>query len=123
MDREQAEVELAAMESTFDVTLSGDTRERVLKSIERDLLTFDEESEKFTLILRRPVELDNGKTVDALVIREPNTEQMQKADTGQGEFAMTVRVLGFVTGQPIGVIHRLRSRDLTAASSVLAFFG
>lgn len=123
MTREQAEVELGAMESSLDITLDAENRERILSLIEKDRLMFDEEREEFTLRLRKPIELENGKTIEELIIKDPTAEQLQKADKNDGGFALTLRTIGFVSGQPIGVINRMKSRDLTAASAVLSFFG
>lgn len=123
MTREQAEVELGAMEASLDITLDAENRERILSLIEKDRLIFDEEREEFTLRLRKPIELENGKTIEELLIKDPTAEQLQKADKSDGGFALTLRTIGFVSGQPIGIINRMRSRDLTAASSVLSFFG
>lgn len=123
MTREQAEVELQAIESALDTKIDDDNRERVLSLIEKDRLMFDEEAESFTMRLRKPIELDNGKTIEELTIKDPTAEQLQKADKNDGGFALTLRTIGFVSGQPIGVINRMKSRDLTAASAVLSFFG
>jgi hypothetical protein len=38
------------------------------------------------------------------------------------DFAATLAVLSSASGQPLGVINRLKMRDLSLAGSVLAFF-
>jgi predicted DNA-binding antitoxin AbrB/MazE fold protein len=72
--------------------------------------------------LIQAVELQNGEKVESIAITEPTVDQMRSANMVKDDFAATLAVLSSASGQPLGVINRLKMRDLSLAGSVLAFF-
>ena len=119
---EVAEATLTEWEEIFDVRVDPAMRKKLLRSIEAGELEFDEETAIFTLQLKVPVEQANGKTIDLLTISEPTTEDLLISDK-LGPMELAARLLSKLSGQPLGVINKVRARDLTAASAVLSFFG
>ncbi len=108
----------------FEVELPPETERRLLNAVMRGRLDFDEGSNTFTLKLRSPIELENGKTVAELMIKEPNSQQirgiMKKSD---GDIDMILKMLSVNTGEALGVIERLKMKDLITCGELFNFFG
>ena len=111
----------AAVES-LGADPSEDDRETFVTAIRKGRLDFDEQSETFSVYLRKPIELDNGDTVAKLELSEPTACQMRVAGKSIDEFEQSLLLIGYLAGQPVSVIERMGSRDLTLTSRVLGFF-
>jgi hypothetical protein len=122
MDQEKAQATLAEWTQLFGSELDEDTRGILLRGIASGRLSFDWDSEKFNVKLIQAVELQNGEKVESISITEPTVDQMRSANMVKDDFAATLAVLSSASGQPLGVINRLKMRDLSLAGSVLAFF-
>lgn len=97
--------------------------EHLLRAVVDGRLVFEEENEKFTYILRKPIELENGESVTELTIQEPTAEQLKQSyKTGSNEMEQTLRLLSAITGRPLGLLQRIRQRDLIVIGEVLSFF-
>lgn len=120
IEREIAE-ELAqswADELDSSVTVS----EKVIKAVMRGRLDFQKGS--FNYILLTPVELQNGETLTAVEIAEPTVEQLRESSKHKGdEMETTIRIISALTDKPIGVIGRIKMRDITLIGELLGFFG
>jgi hypothetical protein len=122
MDQEKAQATLAEWTQLFGSELDEDTRGIILRGIASRRLSFDWDSEKFNVKLIQAVELQNGEKVESISITEPTVDQMRSANMVKDDFAATLAVLSSASGQPLGVINRLKMRDISLAGSVLAFF-
>ena len=111
--------ELQLIEDDLGVTIDEDNRKRVARAIGRGLITYADG--EFELKLVAPIALENGKTVDKITVAEPTAEQIKRA-TGD-ELTMSIKLIAAISGQPVGVIDRMKMRDLTNAGALLAFFG
>ena len=116
-----AAVELKLFEEEFDVDLEPDQKRAVLKSITRGALIYD--AGKFVLQLIVPIEQENGKAITEITIAEPDVGQIKAAEVRGDELATTLKLISAVSGIPLGLLDRMKSRDITAAGSVFGFFG
>jgi hypothetical protein len=119
---EAASEMLKTWEADFDVELSEDEEAPILKAIRAGRLDFDADTGEFLLSLIRPVELANGDSVEELTLSEPDMGQLRKALASK-EAEQSIKLLAACTGQPAGVLDRLKARDANAALGVLAFCG
>jgi hypothetical protein len=122
MDQEKAQTTLAEWTQLFGADIDDDSRGILLRGIASGRLTFDWDAEKFAVKLIQPIELQNGDRVESITIAEPAVEQIKASNNTADDFMMTLSVLSAVSGQPLGVINRLKMRDISLAGSVLAFF-
>ncbi len=120
--RDAAEEEVQGWCERFKVTLDLGSRERIVTALMDGRITFDEKAEAFTVQLRKPIHLDNGETVESLKIEEPDTRQLREASKVKDEFEMSLRLLSSITGQPLGVLDRLKQKDLLLAGGMVSFF-
>jgi len=122
--REVAEAEVERWCGRFDVTLDPASRETIVRAYCSGRLALDENKDEFSYRLRKPVVLENGQTVEILSVHEPTTGQVRDADkAGGGDFAVSLRLLSYVTGQPLGVLDRLGNKDSRALGLLFLFFG
>ncbi len=120
--RETAGEEVKGWEKNFDVILSPETSERLTRVVMAGRITFDEQAETFALKLRRPLELENGSTVESLTIREPRTAEIRQAGKKGDEMELVLRLLSTISGQPLGVLDRMGSKDFTIVGELFNFF-
>lgn len=76
--------------------------------------------EELTITLRKPVEF-GGLTYDKLILREPTAGQMLDWDKLNGHEA-DVKAVSIVSGVPEQAVHKIGSRDFTAAAKFIARF-
>ena len=87
-------------------------------------VTFDLESEVFTLRLRKPLKLENGENLSELKIEGFTFRQQQQATKGtEDPTEVSSRMLSMVTEQPAGILDRLRMKDINTAVTLMGFFG
>ena len=86
-------------------------------------IIFDESAETFLIRLRKPIERENGKQIEELLISEPTAKQIADSSKGTSDqMAITIRLLSAMSGQPVSIIDRLRLRDLMLSAGILSFF-
>lgn len=100
----------------------GTEKEKIMQAIQEGRLDFDAETEEFSYTLRKPIILENGQTVTQVKIYEPEALAVQSAGKLKNEMEMTIRLLSSITGQPLGVINRLKLRDMTLMGYLIGFF-
>lgn len=100
----------------------GEPSDGIISAVMAGLVTLDEPSRTFSISLRSPVWLENGQELGALKIAEPDGRQLRDAMKGENKMDMSMRILSAVSGQPLGVIERLKQRDLTLAGELMVFF-
>lgn len=120
--REAAEEEIREWENFFDVELDEETQNKITRSIVRGDLTLDTGSRFFTMKLVCPIKLENGETLDSLKIEEPRSDQMLAAAKAINEMDIMMHLLSATTKQPLGVLGRLKLRDLLLAGELFNFF-
>lgn len=120
---EQARKEIAEWADFFEAELSEESIIALLPSVMRGRVIFDEESEKFIIELRSPIELKNGEKVTQVTMREPEAGELQESMKTKNDMETAMLLYSKLSGQPLGVIQRLKQRDMIALSGVFAFFG
>lgn len=107
----------------------------MLKALRRGLIVFDDDNEVFEYSLMKPVELQNGDMLTAIKVQEPDASYRFKKTTmrvkakggrdGVGEIDIddTGRFLSAATGQPIGILQRIKNRDYSVLMELSSFFG
>lgn len=119
---EQARAEIALWEECLETELTETEIQDMLPVVMRGRVVFNEESESFKITLRKPIELENGKTVEFLEIREPTAEELEDAGKVKDELAMSMRLFAKLSGHPLGVVRRMKQRDMLSISSIFVFF-
>lgn len=121
MSPDAAQDELSRIEDSLDVAIPDEARQAVLRALSSGRLSWDEAEQEFTLTLRKPIDA-GSVTVTDIVVREPNAGEMTKANRVQDAFDQTIKLLSYVTGQPMGYIERIGSRDLVLLGTLIGFF-
>lgn len=104
-------------------TLDTDTPDapHCLRAIMAGRLDFD--GSRFRYSLAAPVTLDSGERFDSLELAEPTGAILRDASRGKrDQMETTFHTLSLMTGKPVGLIERLKMRDLNALGEMLAFF-
>lgn len=121
--REAAETEVQGWCERFGVTPGPASLESITSALMAGRLTLDEAREEFTIRLRSPIRLENGEVIEELTIGEPDARQLRDANKSKDEFDQTLRLLAAVSGRPLGVLERLKQKDLILVGEVFGFFG
>ena len=119
---DQAREEIILWQEALETDLSETEIQAMLPTIMRGRVVFDELKESFKITLRSPILLENGNSVDFLEIREPTAEELENANKVKDEMAMSMRLFATLSGHPLGVIRRMKQKDMIAISSVFVFF-
>ena len=121
--RDVAEEEVQGWCEQFKITLDLESRERIVTTLMAGRITFDEKNEAFSIQLRKPIHLDNGEIVDSLKIEEADARQIKEANKVKDEFEKSLRLLSSISGQPLGVLDRIKQKDLLLLGDMFNFFG
>ena len=119
---EVAREEILLWQEALETELTETEIQAMLPTVTRGRVVFDELKESFKITLRSPIILENGNSVDFLEIREPTAEELENANKVKDEMAMSMRLFATLSGQPLGVVRRMKQRDMIAISSVFVFF-
>jgi len=118
-DQARAEIELWA--EFFEVELKELEFQALLPTVMRGRVIFDEVNETFTITLKSPIHLENDKIVSSLDLREPTAGELQEANKNKAdELTLAIKLYSKLSGHPLGVIQRLKQKDLIAIGE---FFG
>ncbi len=121
--RDAAEEEVQGWCELFRITLDLSERERIVTALMAGRIAFDEKNESFTVRLRKPIHLDNGETVESLKIEEADARQIKEANKVKDDFEKSLRLLSSISGQPLGVLDRIKQKDLLLIGDMFNFFG
>ena len=113
--------ELDNILAEFDAEIAVEQRGVLLRAIKRGGLTYSDGV--FTLRLLVPIEQENGKKLEDITITEPSVGQLKQSTVAGDEFATTINMVSAVSGIALGLIDRMKARDITLAGVVFAFFG
>ena len=119
---EVAREEILLWQEALETELTETEIQAMLPTVTRGRVVFDELKESFKITLRSPIILENGNSVDFLEIREPTAEELENANKVKDEMAMSMRLFATLSGHPLGVIRRMKQKDMIAISSVFVFF-
>lgn len=117
-----ARTEISLWAEFFEVDLDEGSIAGLLPAVMRSRIIFNEETSRFTVTLRTPVDMDNGDSLTALTIREPKTGELQKVGSLKNEVEMTIRLMSILTGEAVGLIKRIGQKDFIVLTAVLGFF-
>ncbi len=119
------EVAEAEVKKWIEILGSDQPDEVVTEALMEGRIVFDEKAETFLMSLRSPIALDNGSTIRDLRLAEPTALQLKDASKAtKEEMEITIRLLAYVSGIEggVGVMQRLKQRDLLLAGALLGFF-
>ncbi len=119
---EVAREEIALWCEALETDLSETEIQAMLPTVMRGRVLFSEEKEEFKITLRSPIHLENGTIVDFLEIREPTAEELENANKVNDAMSASMRLFAKLSGQPLGVVRRMKQRDMIALSSIFVFF-
>ena len=120
--REVAEGMVADWAATLGAELAPESERAVVRLVMAGRIDFD--GDAFTVRLAAPLKLENGETIAALKLAEPTAGQLRDAAKGKRDDIDTaLRLISALSGQPVGVVERIKERDFLAVSEVLGFFG
>jgi hypothetical protein len=125
IEKRAAEQELNRMLKFWRVeNIDPSFKNKLISAISDGRITLKEDDEIMIIELIKPVQLENGSTIDRLEIKEPDVRQMENLDKmdRSKEFEMTAFMISLMTGQPVGVIERLKSRDFSTVGALVGFF-
>lgn len=117
-----AREEIALWQEALETDLSETEIQAMLPTVMRGRVIFSEENESFKVTLRTPIQLENGTAVDFLEIREPTAEELENANKVSDEMAMSMRLFAKLSGHPLGIVRRMKQRDMIALASIFVFF-
>jgi len=119
MAEEVAREEIARWQDQFSTELE-EISPKLLRAVKQGRINL--EGSVFKVKLLAPLQLENGQVIGSLEIREPTAAIVRQSGKGGSEADLTMRVLSAVTGQPLGVLDRLGSRDLAVIGELMSFF-
>jgi hypothetical protein len=125
IEKKAAEQELNKMLKFWRIeNIDPSFKNKLISGIMDGRITLNEETETMIIELIKPVQLENGSAIDRLEIKEPDVRQMENLDKmdRSKEFEMTAFMISLMTGQPVGVIERLKSRDFSTVGALVGFF-
>lgn len=126
-DKINAKVAEEMIERWQEITgaeLDPETQATISRAIRAGRLDFDEDSEAFTLLLVKPIHLENGDVIESVQIEEPTAQQISDAARKvSGDFQQSLKIIEYVSGLPAGIANRMKMRDITTAGAILGFFG
>jgi hypothetical protein len=118
-DQARAEIELWC--EHFEVELAELEIKALLPAVMRGRVVFDEDKDSFTITLKSPIELENGNLVRDITLREPTAGELQEANKNKAdEMTLAIKLYSKLSGYPLGVIQRMKQKDLIVAGE---FFG
>lgn len=118
---EVVEAMIVSAEDYYRTHLNPDDRLALLTAGEDGRL--DIEDGIITIHLLRPVELSSGTKVASITLDEPTAQQIASATSVKGgEVDQMLRLISAISGQAIGVIERIKSRDLRVIGAAANFF-
>jgi len=118
---EQARAEIDLWAEFFEVELKELEIKALLPAVMRGRVVFDENKEEFEITLKSPIQLENDKSVNSIKLREPTAGELQEANKNKAdELTLAIKLYSKLSEQPLGVIQRMKQKDLIVVGE---FFG
>lgn len=130
MSREVAEQELQRIIDLWEVNPEGEafetSKRRLLFGLQKGRIIPDEENCVVRLQLIKPIESEKapGGMIEELVFHEPNAEDLKVMDKYKESEAMarTLHLASRLCDQPIGIVNRMASRDVSTMGALVSLF-
>lgn len=137
MKRENKITKEAAMEiikdwcDFFNEPIDEQTIENssMLKAVMEGRLDLNEDTEEFTVELRKPLTLENGQSVSSISVKDPGASYlldkqkvMKKGNALEMELDAVASQMTLATDLPLGVLRRMSTHDTNTVNEVLGFF-
>ena len=123
MDKQTATNEIEGWIEWAEGVRSAEIVDTLLPAVMRGRVSLDENDDTFTIRLRSPVKLETGEVVESVQIREPTAAEMKKAGGRADHVDFLTRLISALSGQPLGVVERIKMKDLNVVASIVSFFG
>jgi hypothetical protein len=133
-----AQKQLRELEEEFSEAVENKShRDAIIDAIRLGLIDFDPEQATITYRLKRPIELQNGETLESITLKEAPIEQLKQIDRGQMikvdstqqmevdasvAWEKLIKTVSIVGGIPRGVVERIKRRDAIVLQALSAFF-
>jgi len=130
MSREVAEQELQRIIDFWEVDPEGEnwqtSKKRLLFAIQKGRIMLDEEKGVVRLQLLKPIESEKSSngSIEELEFKEPNGEDLKVMDKYKESetMARTLHLASKLCNQPLGIINRMASRDVSTMGALAALF-
>lgn len=130
MSREVAEKELERIIEFWEIDPEGEiwenAKKRFLFALQRGRVSFDEEQSTLKLQLVRPIETEKQTDglIDSLVFHEPDAADLKCMDKYKENetMAKTLHLGSRMCGQPVGIVERMASRDVSTMGAIASLF-
>jgi hypothetical protein len=112
------------MELDTDSELFEDAKDELSNPVKLQKLTFDPETEIFSLQLIKPVTYNDGKEIHIIEIKECDFESkrvLQKYKENES-IASACAVISSYISQPISIVNKLKDRDINRINAVIMCF-
>ncbi len=120
---DQARAEILLWQEALEVELKELEIKAILPAVMRGRVVFDEDKEIFTITLKSPIELENGSILKELKLREPTAGELQEANKNKADsLTLAIRLYSKLAGQPIGVISRMKQKDMMVVGEFFTSF-
>lgn len=128
IEAKAADLEIDRIVEYWEVDPEGEdwesARARLHFAVMKGRIILDEEHERVTMRLVKPIEQENGEQVTHLQFSEPTASDLRVMDKYKKDelMAKTIHLASKMTGLPMGILDRMVSRDLSTMGSVTALF-
>lgn len=123
MDKQTATNEIEGWIAWAEGVRSQEIIDTLLPAVMRGRVSLDENNDTFTVKLRSPVKLETGEEVASIAIREPTAAEMKTAGGRTEHLDFLTRLISALSGQPLGVVERIKMKDLNVIAGIVSFFG
>lgn len=123
-----AREELDRIVEYFEVSPDGDTwedqRKRLLSAIQNGRIILDVSKSAVVFTLAAPIKLENGQTLEEVSFHEPTAQDIKTLERYRENEQMSkaVHLASLMTGEPVGIINRMGSRDFMVAAAISTLF-
>lgn len=123
MDKQTATNEIEGWIAWAEGVRSQEIIDTLLPAVMRGRVSLDENNGTFAVKLRSPVKLETGEEVASISIREPTAAEMKTAGGRTEHLDFLTRLISALSGQPLGVVERIKMKDLNVIAGIVSFFG
>lgn len=124
ISKELAEKEVKNIADFFEIELPQEDWEKLVSAAEKGRLQIDTANGIIKMTLIKPIIVDGGESVKQLDFSEPTAGAMRLLDKHGDKDKMTkaIHLTSLMTGQPVGVIDKMGSRDLNLLGAIIGIF-
>jgi hypothetical protein len=95
-----------------------------VRAVAQGRLTFNEEEESFSYMLRKPLQLKNGSGLSVVKMREANGGQLRTASKGRkdDDLGVALHLMSLTNSIPLNVVEDLGAKDILIIGEGMGFF-